>query len=262
MGQAVEWLSPLGDSSLLVDQPVVADGAQLAYALEIRNTGPNLLSSVVLSNTVPSGTSYILGSLIGPATYEPATNRFTWQGALVPGQAVTVTYELQVDSPLPDDTLVRNLAHLVDQSGLSLHRVAESHVNAPDLSSSKKLAPSQSGLVGQILTYTLILQNEGLRATQAQIYDPIPAHTTHMPGSGRASSGLITSTGEALHWNGPISIGHVVIITFPVRIESSANSLYIYNRARLEDEWGNSHPLEAHLRAEGCVFLPLVLKGP
>jgi uncharacterized repeat protein (TIGR01451 family) len=260
MGQAIEWLSPLGDSSLLVDKPVVADGAQLAYSLEIRNTGPKVLSSVTLSNTIPPGTSYIAGSLTGPASYDPVTDRFTWQGTIAPGQTVTITYGLQVDSGLPDDTLVRNVAYLVDHSGLPLLRVADSRVNAPDLSPSNKLAGGESAVVGQVLTFTLVLQNGGLRGTHATLVDPIPAHTTHLPGSARASSGLITSTDEALSWSGSLSIGHVVTITFPVTIEPDATGLYVYNRASLEDQWSNRRPLEAYTTAEVRVFLPLVLK--
>ncbi len=59
-----------------------------------------------------------------------------------------------------------------------------------------------------------------------------------------------------------MSVGHVVTITFPVTIEPGAAGLYIYNRASLKDEWGNSHPLEAYVTAESRIFLPLVLKEP
>jgi uncharacterized repeat protein (TIGR01451 family) len=262
LGQAVEWLSPLGDSSLLVDKPVVADGTLLNYTLAIRNTGPDMQSGVTLSNTVPFGASFLPGSLTGPATYDLATDRFTWQGALAPGQAITITYGLQVDSALPDNTLVRNVAHLVDQSGLPLLLVADSRVNAPDLTRSQKHNPGSAALVGQVLTYTLVLQNDGLRDTYGQLADLIPANTTMVPDSTWASSGQVSSTAKALFWNGPLVVGQIVTITFPVTIEPSATGLYVYNRASLEDEWGDSHPLEAYLTAEVRLFLPLVLKEP
>nr|NIV35440.1 S8 family serine peptidase [Anaerolineae bacterium] len=258
MGSAVDWLSPLGDSTLEVIPPVVTSRSELTCTLSVRNTGSRLLSEAALSNPVPPSTSFVQGSLEGPATYDPATRRFTWAGALAPGQAITVTYRLQIDRPLPDGTRIENVATLSDETGLSLERVAASRVDGPYLGGSTKIASAAIGPPGHVLTYTLNLRNDGLRAAQARLTDPIPANSSYLPGSGWASSGLLTSTEQLLVWSGTVGAGEVVTITIPVTINKVIQGLYVHNRASLEDGWGDATPLETYTLVGRRVFLPLI----
>jgi uncharacterized repeat protein (TIGR01451 family) len=262
VGRTVDWLSPLGDSSLTVDHPVAAQEDELGYTLQIRNTGPRLLNSVSLSNTVPPSTTYVDSSLQGPAHYDPLTRQFTWNGALDAGQTITVSYHLQLDASLPDGAVISNVAHLSDESGLSLDRLSTVRVNTPDLSSSGKIVSLKEATPGQTLTYTLALRNEGLQPAYARLTDPLPRYTTYEPGSGFASSGHLTSTAEVLYWTGSISVGGMVTITFPVVISPSTTRLFVLNRAILEDGWNYAQPLEVYTWVEAQIFLPLVLKQP
>jgi uncharacterized repeat protein (TIGR01451 family) len=260
VGQVVDWLSPLGDSTLTVDRAVVSGGEILSYTLLIRNTGAKLLDNVTLSNPVPAHTTFVPGSLEGPARHDAVGNRFTWNGALAPGQTIRVGYQLRVDDLLPDGTAVRNVAQLSDESGIALDRIAISRLRTPDLSASSKVSSAAIAQSTQALTYTLALQNDGLRSAQAQLIDFIPLHTVYLPGSAWASSGLLTSTAEALLWTGPIPVGEAVTITFPVVISPTAAGSYVLNRASLDDGWGEVRSLEAYAWVEVQVFLPLVLK--
>jgi uncharacterized repeat protein (TIGR01451 family) len=263
VGQTVDWLSPLGDSSLTVDRPVAAAGEQLQYTLRIYNTGPALLSHVTLSNTLPISTSYVLGSLTGPAEYDQATGRFVWSGTLEPSQALTVTYRLRFASraPLPDGQAVRNAARLSDESGLFVDRMAVTRIRTPDLSGSSKAVGASQARLSQVLTYTLTLQNKGLRPARAHLIDPIPLHTAVLPEFASASSGVLTVTDKAILWTGAISEGQAVTVLVPVVIDPAAAASYVLNRGRLDDGWGNMLPLEAYTWVEAQAFLPVVLKG-
>jgi uncharacterized repeat protein (TIGR01451 family) len=260
LGRTVAWLSPLGDSSLAADRRAVIKGEQLGYTLQMRNTGPALLSNVWLSNTLPLSTTYVSGSLEGPAQYDPATGRFTWNGALAPGDTVTIRYRLHLDALLPDGAIVRNAAHLSDESGLGLDLAAVSRVNTPDLSASVKAVKTEVVHSTHLLTYTMTLHNDGLRPTQASLDDPIPLRTVYVADSAWASSGLLTSTADALWWTGSISTGQIVTITFPVWVLSPVGSVCILNRASLDDGWGGLYPLEAFTWVDAYLFLPLVFK--
>jgi uncharacterized repeat protein (TIGR01451 family) len=260
LGLAVDWLSPLGDSTFTVDRPVAFQGEQVVYTLRISNSGPTLLSGVTLSNTIPLSGTYVADSLEGPADYDPATGRITWQGALSPGQTVTVGYRVQLDASLPDGTAVHNVVHLRDESGLAIERVAVSRLRTPDLSTAAKTVSAVVARPAQVVTYTLSLRNDGLGPAQAHLSDPIPLHTAYLAGSAQASGGVLTPTAEALLWSGSIPVGQAVTITFPVVISPSANSSYILNRASLDDGWGNVHALEAPTWVEACSYLPLIFK--
>jgi uncharacterized repeat protein (TIGR01451 family) len=232
----------------------------LVYTLTIRNSGPELLSSVTLSNTVPLSTTFVVGSLEGPATYDPASKRILWNGELVAGGSITIGYRLQLDPQLPDGTVVRNVAHLSDERGLNLDRVATSRVNTADLSGSVKAASTKIAGPGQTITYTMLLRNDGSSPAQAQLKDPYPPYAVPLPGSAWASRGLLIPTTEALLWTGVIPEGQAVTITFPVVISPSATTLYVLNRASLDDGWGEVRSIETYSWIQARIYLPLVYR--
>jgi uncharacterized repeat protein (TIGR01451 family) len=164
---------------------------------------------------------------------------------------------------VPDGTIVRNLARLSDESGLTLDLTAVSRVNAPDLFGSAKAVKSVKADAvhsTHLLTYTITLRNDGLRPAQANLSDPIPLRTVYLVGSASASSGSLTSTADVLLWTGSISTGQVVAITFPVQVDPPMGAVCILNRASLDDDLGGSYLLEAFTWVETYVFLPLVFK--
>ena len=261
LGSTVDWLSPLGDSKLEINPSVTSAGSELTCTLSIRNTGPGLLSDVTLSNPIPPSTSFVPGSLEGPAAYEPGARSIAWTGALAPHQAITATYSLQIDHPLADGTTIESVAHLRDETGLSLERAATSRVNSPYLAASSSFVSADTARPGHVLTYTLYLRNEGLRAAQARLTDPIPANSSHRPDSGWASSGRLTSTEQLLVWSGAIGPGSTITVTFPVTINPTIEGFYVHNRAVLTDNWGDMQPLEAYTLMQEDIFLPVILKG-
>lgn len=262
LGNAIEWLAPLGDSSFVPDHLVTAPGQELTYSLTICNTGPRLLTNVSLSNTVPLSATYLPGSLSGPAAYDPGTRRIFWSGPLTVGEAITISYRVQLAPDLPDGAQIVNAAYLSDESGLGIQHIATTSINTSDLASSLKSASTQVSGPGETLTYTVSLRNLGLRPALAHLDDPAPPYGVYLPGSGWASSGQLTSTAKAVTWAGSILEGQVVTLTFPAVISPTVAGRYVYNRAILEDGWGRRHPLEAYTWVEAHLFLPLILRQP
>ncbi len=263
VGRAVDWLSALGDSYFVVDRLVAGDGEVLAYTLAIQNSGPELLSHVSMSNTLPASTQFISGSLTGPGAYDPARNRVTWMGPLDTGQSVAIGYQVELENPLQDGTAIQNVAWVQDESGIQVRRLAVTRVNAPELSTSAKAADALTANVGEVLTYTITLRNQGLRPATVQFADPVPLNTDHMPGSARSSSGYVTSTAEAVWWSGDIATHGSVTITVPVWVSPAAAGRYVVNRATLDDGWGQVQPLEAFIWVEPrSVHLPVVFRQP
>ncbi len=261
MGNTIGWLSPLGDSTFTVDRPVVSDGVELTYTLSIRNTGPRPLANATLADPLPQSTSYVEGSLQGPAAYDPDAQAINWAGPLDPGQVVTVTYRLAVAESLPDGTVIDNLATLGDETGLTLERHAATLVNSPYIGGSFMTVSADVQLPGQVLTYTLSLRNDGLRPTEAQLVDPIPANSTNIPGSGWASAGKLSFKAGEIVWTGTLGVGETVTITFPVAINPTVEGAYVYNRATLTDGEGNEVPLQAQTLVGARVYLPVIFRG-
>ncbi|MDD3824838.1 MAG: hypothetical protein PHY79_02605, partial [Anaerolineae bacterium] len=260
LGRAVGWLSPLGDSSLEVDRRTAGQGQELAYTLHVRNTGPALLTSVSLSNTLPLSTSYVAGSLEGPASYDPAGRRVTWQGSLAPGQDVVIRYRVQLHSPLPEGAVIHNRAWLADESGLWLERGASSRVEAPDLSASTLAVEPAKGLPGQVLTFSFALRNDGVRVAQARLVAPFPPGAAYRPGSALASSGTISEAANALVWSGSIQPGGSAAVTLPLAALPEAVTRYLPLRSSLEDGAGGVETLEAYAWIKAIMFMPVMFE--
>jgi uncharacterized repeat protein (TIGR01451 family) len=117
----------------------------------------------------------------------------------------------------------------------------------PDLSLSYKSVNLAHVSDGDTLTYTLALHNMSAITATALLTDPLPAHTTYVAGSVRASSGMITFAANEVRWHGEIIAGAPVVLQYAVVI--SATGLTpgdrITNTAQLDDGLGNMHPLEA-----------------
>lgn len=105
----------LSASHLAVDKPAVQPGEMLTYTVSLRNEGLSPAASVVLTNPMPSYTTYLSGSLIheggGTATDEHGIIR--WTGALDVGEIVTLTYQVELTTP-QRGKMIRNVAYLVD----------------------------------------------------------------------------------------------------------------------------------------------------
>ncbi len=260
LGHIVGWLSPLGDSSLEVDRGAVGQGQELGYTLQMRNTGPALLTGASLSNTLPLSTSYVAGSLEGPASYDPSSRRVSWQGALAPGQTVEIGYRVQLEGLLPEGTVIRNHARLSDETGLWLDRVTSSRVEAPDLSASTLAVEPGLARTGLVVTFSFALRNEGVRGTRARLVAPIPSGAAYEPGSAQASSGTINDTAEALVWSGNIEPGGTVAVTLPLTARPWAAARYLLLRSSLEDDAGGLETLEVYAWIKALQFLPLAFR--
>jgi hypothetical protein len=88
--------------------------------------------------------------------------------------------------------------------------------------------------------------------------DTIPPLSTYLPGSAWASSGQVEDSAEELRWSGPILADEAVILGFEVIISPTAASLYVHNRATLDDGSGDVRPLEVATWVEARALLPFV----
>ena len=134
--------------------------------------------------------------------------------------------------------------------------VGADEVYGIDLSSSRKTASPDEAGAGEVLTYTIALTNTGiLSATDTVLFDAIPAHTTYVPASVHATSGVATDTG-GIGWTGTVPPSEPVAITFQVTVNEG---VFIRNTAVVTDVRGAPTTLVAWVNARR-VYLPVVLR--
>ncbi len=127
-----------------------------------------------------------------------------------------------------------------------------------ELSSSAKRVAPEEAKAGEVVTFTIVLRNSGQQdAPGTTMDDPIPAHTTYVPHSARATSGTVTDA-DGVGWTGEVATGGAVTVTFQVTVTEGVN---IQNTAVVTDPYGTIHELTAQVNA-ARIYLPLLLRAP
>jgi len=112
-----------------VSSPFADSGEQVTYTVVIRNgTGP-VTPTVLFTDTVPGGLSYISGTLtatMGTVT-DAGAPTLRWSGVLTPTPAVTVTYAVTVTATAPQ--IITNAAIIAIQNYEPITRTATLRTN-------------------------------------------------------------------------------------------------------------------------------------
>ncbi|MFC1838222.1 hypothetical protein ACFL1N_01480 [Thermodesulfobacteriota bacterium] len=195
-------VTTVGESSNLeismnVSSPVVSPGGMLTYTIDYRNIGNRDAAGVSIRNELPSGTAYIEGSLTGEGTLD--NREITWYIGEVPaGEQGSVSYEVRVSPIAEAGTVFRNISTISSRDqGVIVSNETITQVSAHASLSVTKLDRPDPVYVGNQITYTILLENEGvIPLTGITVTDIIPDHTTFISAD---NGGLLT--GNILNWN-------------------------------------------------------------
>lgn len=112
-------------------------------------------------------------------------------------------------------------------------------IPGPDLSQSNKFASDPTPLSGEVLTYTIVLRNDGISFDDpVTLTDTIPAGLSYIAGSLTASSGTPDdSTAPVLRWNGSLDDVTTVLLTYATRVTVPAgNQPLVQNTVTIHSE--------------------------
>ena len=196
----------------------VEPGDYITYTLTYANDTTVAIHNIVISDTLPTGTTYKAGS----ATHSGSLvggDTVVWSslGDLEPGETgYTVSYVVQVDDPYGGANPLENTAVIdSDDTDPTNSNTTNTFVDAPfpDLQFSKS---TDELLVdpGELFTYTLTYVNVGdAQATGVVITDTIPEGLNYVAGSANPSASYSSAT-RTLTWN----IGTVAASTSEVNV--------------------------------------------
>jgi uncharacterized repeat protein (TIGR01451 family) len=207
----------------------IQQGETLTYTIRYTNTGEWTMTRVWIWDDLDPAVGSIITSSISPPGYDPdelQNNRLAWYlGDLPVGAEGTLTYAIQVDGggeDLPDGLVIVNHAFQGIGANLPLEpaltATVTTTVQAPALSVSKTDGRTQVD-VGEFLTYTLIITNDGSTAAVGpMITDLLPAYVVP---AGPTNPITDSQDGGMLIWSslGPIPPqGGGLSITIPCRV--------------------------------------------
>jgi uncharacterized repeat protein (TIGR01451 family) len=245
-------------------EPVVADLDNDGYAEVI-------VASWVEKASYQTGKLHILDYLGNPLheiDLPPAFGSPDWNGAL---PAPTLD-NLDADADLE---LVLNTSHsgfvAYDLPGTANARVlwgtgrgnyqrTGSLLHATLQGSSKQVTPHLPG-PGDVLHYTILLENPGPTLAGVRVTDTLPVELEYQ-GDLWASAGSYGEAGGVITWTGTVAATEPVTIAYSARLDAQLTwPLAIVNTALIHDGLGNVWERSAAVVANGYgIYLPLVFK--
>lgn len=213
-------------SDKAVQQSTVQPGDRVTYTVEIHSDAITLTASV--TDPIPAGTTWAgFGANPAGATYDAGQDQVEWGGVLAIGaDPLTFTFGVDVDpSGWTFGDLVTNTAVFDSGAGQIYTRTTTTEVIFPDPSPSAKAVNASEALAGDVLTYTVRVENASSVSDTFALIDPIPAHTTYVPGSltYTLGTGGYDVGSEVITWTGALPY------YYPPYTNSSGNY-----------EWGDS----------------------
>ncbi|TVX92936.1 DUF11 domain-containing protein [Paenibacillus agilis] len=211
-------------------QSVAQVGDTLTFTVQLSNAG-NLSSTMVLTDTIPTGTVFVPNSVkVNGVTQTGANPSIGVQvPAVAAGASATVTFQVNVVSVAPSQQ-INNQASVAytfqPPDGRTITRNASSNtvtvpVSAPNVSVTKAVSGTAAA-VGDLITYTINVRNQGVEnVTSAVLTDTIASGSSFVPNSvsvnGVSRPGLDPSLGITI---GTITPGLTIPVTFQVRVDS------------------------------------------
>lgn len=238
----------ISNANLLVSKNVdlyYADiNDELTYTITIINTGNTDANNVVITDPLPPGTNFVLGSLWSDVDVVGFSSAYTIAitSPIEPNATITVKYRVRVVS-IPNPNTIINTAdvgytYTVDPSfknAASNSKIAQSEITEvynANLAAFggyvNKTVNKQYADRGEILTYTIVATNTGnVDAENVVLMDTIPKGTTYVENSITVVNGdnnpvdFDATSPSNVQINVPIAPVETIRITFQVQVDEN-----------------------------------------
>lgn len=238
-----------------VSSLIAIPGDSLTYTIKFANIGQTSATGSVITDVLPTGTSFITASLNGaPVTpYFVSGQTYAFNvnspsqatGVITSAVTGTLSIAVKVSAPLTQSIdMLLNAVALGSTQTLPKYDTALTAVLRPDTSISKF---SDKTLLnpGDVVTFSLVVQNSGVvTATNVTLSDTIPAtpYFTYVLNSARHNGTVIAPdpvTGALLYYNaGALGPNAALTVTFQMSVSTTnaPNGLtYLSNMAAVTD---------------------------
>ena len=127
---AAPLLLTSGKSSRDLNGGALATGDEIGYTVQVVNSGNMDATGVLVTDTVPPGTTYVPGSIGGAGADDSLAPNLRWNvGNLAgAGASTTLTFRVSVDTGLPLGTLIANVAQVSSDQTAAIPTPATSNV--------------------------------------------------------------------------------------------------------------------------------------
>ena len=246
--------------------PGTAQGDNIVtYTIVLRNTGVPFSATVRVTDTVPARLSYVAGSLAASSGVSDASAApiLRWHGTMstTPTSIITITYRAVVNAG--PSAIITNTATIDPVLNPPLTRSATLTIGGPNLAGSTKQVSASSAQLNDVLTYTIVLRNNGEAFTETvRVTDTVPDNLNYLAGSFAATSGTPdASAAPTLKWSGSLSSVSAITLSYAVTVATSGTKL-IANTALIDPGYAPPFARTASVNVNPrYLFLPVILRN-
>ncbi|MBN2002702.1 MAG: DUF11 domain-containing protein [Anaerolineae bacterium] len=259
-------------ASKTASQDMATIGETVAYTVVLEASGTPPTGTASIHDTIPTGLSYVPGSLeanIGTANDDNAPD-LSWSGVLTPTPVVTLTYAAIVDVAESMEAVnsavfeIEGLAPMTRTATVQIMRPAD----YPNLTPSFKRTSTTVAGLGETVVFTVGVRNAtGPIDVSAFMTDTLPQGLEYVAGSLAATAGMVDASHlPALYWTGVLSPDAEIDITYSAVVTNVVNGTTIILPPRLINNaiisaGDRTVTRSAHIStSETKTYLPLVLK--
>ena len=247
--------SPNFDTSYKTGPQYARTNDVITYSIVTINTGDVMVDDVTLSDTLPSGVIFVLGScMYDYGGYQPVPcgpPNAMWKRVFYPGTRITTTFAATVTVVATGTMHVPliNRAYVSWDGGQQAIAPFTTTVVAaiPEFDLYGPI-PSDAD-VGQVITYTIVAMNNGDSVTDVRLYNRLPNGVAFVPNSctntpppGSLSLDLpcndLVPGQEQLVWEQDMPQDNIIITTFEVTVTAPADSVQLPLRNCAYLRWG------------------------
>ncbi len=178
-------------------------GEFITYSVTIRNDGTADINPSVFTDILDPQTTYVPGTTtVDAAPFADAgSTPFPFDeggqdlGLITAGQVVVITYDVQLNDPLPDgvNSIVNNAQ--LNSIGISIEGTSILPVFDPFLDVNKTSdVPPEGAIPGDTITYTIVVENTSDTPQNGfTLSDTVPVGTTYVPESTSVTGPVVVS---------------------------------------------------------------------
>jgi uncharacterized repeat protein (TIGR01451 family) len=247
-----------------VDDTSPAVGDTVTFTITVTNSGPEVATSVVVSDLLPTGVTFD-SAIASQGSYNDVTGVWT-VGTLAVSGSATLTIDATVDTGTEGDTIT-NTACVTSLDQVDPDQIdcddAVLTVDDPQVDESdiqvEKTASTTGPLVGATFTYTLTATNNGPDdATGVTVEDILPAGVTYQSDNGAGAYDSVTGI-----WTvGDLANGASETLDITVTVNNGTANQQISNTACVETSSPADPDTTNNCDTVVVTVVPVVIQQP